>query len=119
MCHCSCLQEALVHSLQSCVSKYLQWRRSREDVAEGNGIQEEEEEGAEGIIPEGVELAHRMLLSAVGRMIKSEPEDFELDKSSDFSSGSSVGQKNRHVAALVMGLYEVGGVSECVQYSCY
>ena len=58
-------------------------------------------------IPEGVESAQAVLVSMVNRMIKSELEDFELDKSADFSSGSSVGQKNRQVAALVMGVFEV------------
>lgn len=30
------------------------------------------------------------------------------DRSADFSTGSSVGQKNRIFAKLVMGMYEVG-----------
>ncbi|XP_048472034.1 Fanconi anemia group I protein-like [Rhincodon typus] len=40
-------------------------------------------------------------------MIKSELEDFELDKSADFSITSNVGIKNNIYAALVLGVYEV------------
>ena len=32
------------------------------------------------------------------------------DRSADFSTGNSVGQKNRIFATLVMGVYEVGGM---------
>ena len=56
--------------------------------------------------PEVIGTAKEVLWSVVERMVKSEPEDFELDKSSDFSPGSSVGQKNRAVAKLVMNIYE-------------
>ncbi|KAK1887817.1 Fanconi anemia group I protein like [Dissostichus eleginoides] len=57
-------------------------------------------------------LAHLLscttiLESMTRRMIKSELEDFELDKSAEFSIGSSVGVKNSIYAVLVMGVYEI------------
>uniref|UniRef100_A0A3Q3A1Z5 FA complementation group I n=1 Tax=Kryptolebias marmoratus TaxID=37003 RepID=A0A3Q3A1Z5_KRYMA len=48
-----------------------------------------------------------ILDSTTRRMIKCELEDFELDKSAEFSMGSSVGVKNNIYAVLVMGVYEV------------
>ena len=51
--------------------------------------------------------AHDILQSLTERMGKSDPEDFELDKLSDCSSTSSIGQKNRTLAKIVMGVYEV------------
>ncbi|KAK3095680.1 hypothetical protein FSP39_017526 [Pinctada imbricata] len=47
-----------------------------------------------------------MMESLVQRMIKSELEDFELDKSADFSLAGSVGVKNNIFAILVLGVYE-------------
>uniref|UniRef100_A0A8C8M9W8 FA complementation group I n=1 Tax=Oncorhynchus tshawytscha TaxID=74940 RepID=A0A8C8M9W8_ONCTS len=47
-----------------------------------------------------------ILESITRRMIKCELEDFELDKSAEFSL-SSVGVKNSIYAVLVMGVYEV------------
>ncbi len=56
--------------------------------------------------PEIIGEVQRTLSSLVTRMIASELDDFELNKSSDFST-SSVGQKNRLFAQLAMGTYEV------------
>uniref|UniRef100_A0A3B5B315 FA complementation group I n=1 Tax=Stegastes partitus TaxID=144197 RepID=A0A3B5B315_9TELE len=61
---------------------------------------EEEEEGYQSDLK-------AILESMTRRMIKSELEDFELDKSAEFSMGSSVGVKNNIYAVLVMGVYEV------------
>uniref|UniRef100_A0A669DRY6 FA complementation group I n=1 Tax=Oreochromis niloticus TaxID=8128 RepID=A0A669DRY6_ORENI len=61
---------------------------------------EEEEEGYRSDL-------HAVLESMTRRMIKCELEDFELDKSAEFSMGSSVGVKNNIYAVLVMGVYEV------------
>uniref|UniRef100_A0AAQ5X624 FA complementation group I n=1 Tax=Amphiprion ocellaris TaxID=80972 RepID=A0AAQ5X624_AMPOC len=63
-------------------------------------IYEEEEEGYQSDL-------QAILESMTRRMIKSELEDFELDKSAEFSLGSSVGVKNNIYAVLVMGVYEV------------
>ncbi|RXN24035.1 Fanconi anemia group I isoform X1 [Labeo rohita] len=50
---------------------------------------------------------HAILESITKRMIKSELEDFELDKCAEFSTSSSVVVKNSIYAVLVMGLNEV------------
>uniref|UniRef100_A0A4W6EG80 FA complementation group I n=1 Tax=Lates calcarifer TaxID=8187 RepID=A0A4W6EG80_LATCA len=62
--------------------------------------EEEEEEGYQSEL-------QTILESMTRRMIKCELEDFELDKSAEFSLGSSVGVKNNIYAVLVMGVYEV------------
>ncbi|XP_031554270.1 Fanconi anemia group I protein-like [Actinia tenebrosa] len=48
-----------------------------------------------------------LLQSLTRRMIKSEMEDFELDKSADFSPTTSVGMKNSFLANLVLGVCEL------------
>lgn len=47
-----------------------------------------------------------MMDSLITRMIKSEMEDFELDKSADYSLTNSVGVKNNIFSILVLGIYE-------------
>lgn len=92
----------LLQAIQLCVSKYWAWQDKAAERLE------EEEPGPSSLeTPEVLESAREVLTSLVGRMVKSEPEDFELDKSSDYSAGSSVGQKNRLTARLVMSIYEV------------
>lgn len=81
-----------MHCLQLCVTKFSEW-------------EEANDEGRE--IPPAIEEAQDILQSLVERMAKSDPEDFELDKSSDFAATSSVGQKNRNLARIAMGVYEV------------
>ena len=93
-----CFQDHLIQCLQLCTSKYSQWDTRREET---------EDNEAGGETPEVIEEAQDILQSMIERMAKSELEDFELDKSSDFSVASSVGQKNRAFARLVMGIYEV------------
>ncbi|XP_028358163.1 Fanconi anemia group I protein [Phyllostomus discolor] len=91
-----CLQEPLDHLL-CCVQHCLAWYKSRVMPLQ----QEEEEE--EGFYQELDDL----LESVTNRMIKSELEDFELDKSADFSQSSGVGVRNTICASLVMGVCEV------------
>ncbi|XP_040895232.1 Fanconi anemia group I protein isoform X2 [Toxotes jaculatrix] len=98
------LQEPLAH-LVSCTVHCLLWlqnmRRSANPNADGSDDDEEEEE-------EGYQSELQTILeSMTRRMVKSELEDFELDKSAEFSMGSSVGVKNNIYAVLVMGVYEV------------
>ncbi len=76
--------------LQLCVCHYLEHDEDNEEP------------------PEIIGKVQRTLSSLVMRMIASELDDFELNRSSDFSSSSSVGQKNRLFAQLAMGTYEVG-----------
>ncbi|XP_018519642.1 LOW QUALITY PROTEIN: Fanconi anemia group I protein [Lates calcarifer] len=98
------LQEPLAH-LVSCTVHCLLWlqnmRRSANPNADDSDEDEEEEE-------EGYQSELQTILeSMTRRMIKCELEDFELDKSAEFSLGSSVGVKNNIYAVLVMGVYEV------------
>ncbi|KAJ0047314.1 hypothetical protein NL108_004221, partial [Boleophthalmus pectinirostris] len=95
------LQEPLAHLL-SCTVHCLLWLQNMHRAATGDDSDEEEEE-EEGYQSELMTI----LESLTRRMIKSELEDFELDKSAEFSMGSSVGVKNNIYAVLVMGVYEV------------
>ncbi|XP_076792354.1 Fanconi anemia group I protein isoform X2 [Arvicanthis niloticus] len=92
------LQEPLDHLL-SCIQHCLAWYKSRVvPLQQGEGEEEEEE------------LYHElddMLESITVRMIKSELEDFELDKSADFSQSTNVGIKNNICVCLIMGVCEV------------
>ncbi|XP_052619043.1 Fanconi anemia group I protein [Peromyscus californicus insignis] len=93
------LQEPLDHLL-SCIQHCLAWYKSKVIPLQQGEEREEEEEG----------LYHElddMLESITIRMIKSELEDFELDKSADFSQSTSVGIKNNICACLIMGVCEV------------
>ncbi|XP_033823746.1 Fanconi anemia group I protein isoform X2 [Periophthalmus magnuspinnatus] len=94
------LQEPLAHLL-SCTVHCLLWLQNIHRTATGDDSDEEEEE--EGYRSELLTI----LESMTRRMIKSELEDFELDKSAEFSMGSSVGVKNNIFAILVMGVYEI------------
>ncbi|XP_008274098.1 Fanconi anemia group I protein [Stegastes partitus] len=99
------LQEPLAH-LVSCTVHCLLWLQNMRQSARRNAgdsdddDDEEEEEGYQSDLK-------AILESMTRRMIKSELEDFELDKSAEFSMGSSVGVKNNIYAVLVMGVYEV------------
>ncbi|XP_058150652.1 Fanconi anemia group I protein isoform X2 [Dasypus novemcinctus] len=90
------LQEPLVHLL-CCVHHCLAWYKSRVVPLQE---EEEEEEGFYQVLDD-------MLESITNRMIKSELEDFELDKSADFSQSTDIGIKNNICAHLVMGVCEV------------
>ncbi|XP_061577509.1 Fanconi anemia group I protein isoform X2 [Cololabis saira] len=95
------LQEPLAH-LVSCTVNCLLWLKNMRQSASCNDSDddEEEEEGYQSDL-------QTILQSMTRRMIKCELEDFELDKSAEFSMGSSVGVKNNIYAVLVMGVYEV------------
>uniref|UniRef100_W5NBC0 FA complementation group I n=1 Tax=Lepisosteus oculatus TaxID=7918 RepID=W5NBC0_LEPOC len=96
------LQEPLAHLL-SCTVHCLQWYQDLQHHRQP-AVEEEDEDEEEGGLKEDLEA---VLESITRRMIKSELEDFELDKSADFSLSSSVGVKNNIYAVLVMGAYEV------------
>ncbi|XP_072241662.1 Fanconi anemia group I protein isoform X1 [Leuresthes tenuis] len=96
------LQEPLAHLL-SCTVQCLLWLQNMRQAANPNGDDSDEEEEEEGYQAD----LQAILESTTRRMIKCELEDFELDKSAEFSMGSSVGVKNNIYAVLVMGVYEV------------
>uniref|UniRef100_G1N8Z2 FA complementation group I n=1 Tax=Meleagris gallopavo TaxID=9103 RepID=G1N8Z2_MELGA len=93
------LQEPLAHLL-CCIQHCLAWYKSTVHLCKGGEDEEEEDVGFEQRFEE-------MLESVTRRMIKSELEDFELDKSADFSPSSGVGVKNNIYAIQVMGICEV------------
>ncbi|NXE25589.1 FANCI protein, partial [Ardeotis kori] len=95
------LQEPLAHLL-CCIQHCLAWYKSTVHLCQGaeDDDEDEEEVGFEQNFEE-------MLESVTRRMIKSELEDFELDKSADFSLSSGVGVKNSIYAIQVMGICEV------------
>ncbi|XP_045417677.1 Fanconi anemia group I protein isoform X1 [Lemur catta] len=92
------LEEPLDYLL-CCIQHCLAWYKSRV-VPLQQGEEEEEEEAFYQDLDD-------MLESITSRMIKSELEDFELDKSADFSQSTSIGIKNNICAFLVMGICEV------------
>ncbi|NXX42614.1 FANCI protein, partial [Tricholaema leucomelas] len=94
------LQEPLAHLL-CCIQHCLAWYKSTARLCPGAEEEEEEEE------VEFEQNFEEMLESVTRRMIKSELEDFELDKSADFSLSSGVGVKNNIYALQVMGICEV------------
>ncbi|XP_043980930.1 Fanconi anemia group I protein [Gambusia affinis] len=99
------LQEPLAH-LVSCTVHCLTWLQNTHQAANLNVDDSDDEEEEEEDAGYKSEL-QTILESMTRRMIKCELEDFELDKSAEFSLGSSVGVKNNIYAVLVMGLYEI------------
>ncbi|XP_074862883.1 Fanconi anemia group I protein [Carettochelys insculpta] len=95
------LQEPLAHLL-SCIQHCLAWYKSTMHLRH----EDEEEDDEDDYVGFQQDL-EEMLESITRRMIKSELEDFELDKSADFSLSSGVGVKNNIYAILVMGVCEV------------
>uniref|UniRef100_A0A3Q2XV84 FA complementation group I n=1 Tax=Hippocampus comes TaxID=109280 RepID=A0A3Q2XV84_HIPCM len=94
------LQAHLVSSTVHCLLWLTNMRRSAKISAYDDDDNEDEDEGYQSEL-------QVILESITKRMIKSEMEDFELDKSAEFSTVSSVGVKNNIYAVLVIGLYEV------------
>ena len=88
------LQDGLVQCVQLCVAKFSEWEEASTESKEIPAMSE----------------AQDILQSLIERMGKCEPEDFELDKSSDFAATSSTGQKNRCFAKITKSVYEVSNV---------
>uniref|UniRef100_A0A671PU49 Fanconi anemia group I protein-like n=1 Tax=Sinocyclocheilus anshuiensis TaxID=1608454 RepID=A0A671PU49_9TELE len=95
------IQEPLAHLL-CCTVHCLLWNQNIRSG--GNVSNDEDDEDEEGGVQSEL---HTILESITKCMIKSELEDFELDKCAEFSTSSSVGVKNSIYAVLVMGLNEV------------
>ncbi|NWS43770.1 FANCI protein, partial [Probosciger aterrimus] len=94
------LQEPLAHLL-CCIQHCLAWYKSTVHLCQR--VEDDDEEEDVGFEQNFEELFE----SVTRRMIKSELEDFELDKSADFSLSSGVGVKNNIYAIQVMGICEV------------
>ncbi|XP_048185843.1 Fanconi anemia group I protein [Perognathus longimembris pacificus] len=99
------LQEPLDYLL-CCTQHCLSWYKSTVLPLQ-HGDADEEEEGVYQELDD-------MLGSITSRMVKSELEDFELDKSADFSQSTNTGIKNHMSAHLVMGVCEV-----LIEYNFY
>ncbi|XP_067827501.1 Fanconi anemia group I protein [Heptranchias perlo] len=98
------LQEPLAHLL-CCIQNCLAWyKQSLLHCHRGGGDGDDDDDDDEGSFQQDLE---EQLDSITRRMIKSELEDFELDKSADFSLTSNVGIKNNIYVVLVMGVYDV------------
>lgn len=95
------LQEPLAHLLGCIQLSLLKVSDIRRQQTDDDGPEDETH-----ILAVKSELED-MLESITKRMVKSEMEDFELDKAADFSLGNSVGVKNNIFAILVLGTYEV------------
>ncbi|XP_056427902.1 Fanconi anemia group I protein isoform X2 [Hyla sarda] len=96
------LQEPLAHllsSLHSCLS----WYKQRSTLLQEKGMDDDDDEDYTACQQE----IDEMLESITRRMTKCDLEEFELDKSADFSLSSGVGMKNFNYAVLVMGVCEV------------
>ncbi|XP_044135412.1 Fanconi anemia group I protein isoform X1 [Bufo gargarizans] len=94
------LQEPLAHLLSS-IHYCLNWYKQRSSLLqEGEADDDEENMACQQEIDE-------ILGSITRRMTKCDLEEFELDKSADFSLSSGVGMKNYNYAVLVMGVCEV------------
>ncbi|CAH2274239.1 Fanconi anemia group I isoform X1 [Pelobates cultripes] len=93
------LQEPLAHLL-CCIHHCLSWYRSSLQQQRNREDEDDDEMGCQQDLDD-------ILNSITRRMIKCDLEDFELDKSADFSLSSGVGVKNNIYAVLVMGLCEV------------
>ncbi|XP_062998739.1 Fanconi anemia group I protein [Elgaria multicarinata webbii] len=93
------LQEPLAHLL-CCIHHCLAWYKSTSTLRQQAEEDDDEDKGFQRELDE-------MLESITRRMIKSELEDFELDKSADFCQSTGVGLKNNIFAILVMGICEV------------
>ncbi|XP_060892580.1 Fanconi anemia group I protein isoform X1 [Labrus mixtus] len=97
------LQEPLAHLVSCTVHCLLSLQNMHRSARANMDDSDDEAEEEEGYLSE----LQTILESMTRRMTKSELEDFELDKSAEFSMGSSVGVKNNIYAVLVMGVYEV------------
>ncbi|KAI1904108.1 hypothetical protein AGOR_G00002290 [Albula goreensis] len=97
------LQEPLAQLL-SCTVHCLLWYQDLRQSEQSAADEDDDDGDDEGGFQEELQT---VLESITRRMMKSELEDFELDKSADFSSSSSVGVKNSVYAGLVLGVYEV------------
>ncbi|XP_075714290.1 Fanconi anemia group I protein isoform X2 [Rhinoderma darwinii] len=94
------LQEPLAHLLSS-IHSCLSWYKQSSSLLQERGMDDDEDYMA------CQQEIDEILESITRRMTKCDLEEFELDKSADFSLSSGVGMKNYNYAILVMGVCEV------------
>ncbi|XP_071827713.1 Fanconi anemia group I protein-like isoform X2 [Apostichopus japonicus] len=93
----------LIQSLVHCTmrAKKVQTARAADMI---DDVDEEEEDG--DTLEEAVEEATAKLTSLRNRLVKSEMEDFRLDKSADFSTTSPVGKNNTYLAMQLQHVFD-------------
>ncbi|XP_053406526.1 Fanconi anemia group I protein-like [Mercenaria mercenaria] len=97
------LAEPLAHLLgciQLCLIKSDEIKKKQQSGASDDDDDDDDDESA---VQSELE---QMMKSLINRMITSEMEDFELDKSADYSLANSVGVRNNIFAILILGTYE-------------
>ncbi|GAB1597248.1 Hypothetical predicted protein [Argonauta hians] len=109
------LGEPLAHLLY-CVSQCVlksQVLNEKNIFEDENDVDDDKDDGDgenDGVPADGesncLKELEKILASLTERMIKSDLEDFQLDKASDFATKTNVGNKNQMLASLLLGLYE-------------
>ncbi|XP_068131301.1 Fanconi anemia group I protein [Hyperolius riggenbachi] len=97
------LQEPLAHLLSS-IHNCLSWYNQRSSLMQERGLEDEDDDDDYVACRKEID---EILESITRRMIKCDLEEFELDKSADFSTNTGVGMKNHTYAVLVMEVCEV------------
>ncbi|XP_071959979.1 Fanconi anemia group I protein-like [Antedon mediterranea] len=92
--------EPLTHLLMAICHSLLFCKKIR-------GQTDDEEEDENVNVLKLVDKLDEVMMTLAKRMISSEMEDFELDKSADYSMDHGVGIRNNIFAILVLGIYEV------------
>ncbi|XP_071497957.1 Fanconi anemia group I protein-like [Diadema antillarum] len=99
--------EPLAHLLQTLVQSLLrcQLMRSRHKGEEWAEELDDDDEGEES--KQVLTRLEEMMDSLTHRMVTCELEDFQVDKSADFSTSTGVGTRNNLFATLLLGVNEV------------
>ncbi|KAI8733755.1 Fanconi anemia group I protein, partial [Biomphalaria glabrata] len=96
------LAEPLAH-LVGCAQQCLRKSQDIQSQKKSTETEADDQDGCE----ETFQKLQNLLVTLTKRVIEAEMEDFELDKSADFSLATGVGVKNNINAILLLGLYEV------------
>ncbi|XP_055892399.1 Fanconi anemia group I protein-like isoform X3 [Biomphalaria glabrata] len=96
------LAEPLAH-LVGCAQQCLRKSQDIQSQKKSTETEDDDQDGCE----ETFQKLQNLLVTLTKRVIEAEMEDFELDKSADFSLATGVGVKNNINAILLLGLYEV------------
>ncbi|KAH9520145.1 hypothetical protein Btru_060124 [Bulinus truncatus] len=95
------LMAHLVGCAQQCLRKSLDIKSQKKSLDNPDDEQDLNDDA------QAVQNLQNILVNLTKRIIEAEMEDFELDKSADFSLATGVGVKNNINAILLLGLYEV------------
>ncbi|XP_005098563.1 Fanconi anemia group I protein [Aplysia californica] len=100
----------LLKCVQQCARKAVHILAQSRHAGDDDSMDEDNDEdgGKQSLVQ-----LQKILSSLTTRIIDAEMEDFELDKSADFSCTNGVGVKNNIYAILLLGMYEV-----LMEYAC-